>query len=165
MKRLALLGTAAVIGLAIAVAAISTGNAAPPSAFTTLTFKEAAKGSTFKFIDVRPFSRRTGPRASVSLGDRFIFGNTLLDSTGRAAGRVEGSCTALRGAKNFGRARWGCDAFARLAGGTFDISADFKFTQTIEGPIRGGTGAYEGARGSFTSSGEPSTDTFHFTTE
>lgn len=89
----------------------------------------------------------------------------LLDSAGNRAGRVEGFCKALRSGARFERARWGCQGFARLSNGTLDISADLKFTDgTITGSISGGTGAYEGASGSFTSTGEPATDAFHFTT-
>jgi hypothetical protein len=93
-----------------------------------------------------------------------VFGNTLLDAARHCAGRVEGYCKALRGAKRFERARWGCQGFARLKRGTLSIAADVKFSQSggnVSGQVTGGSGAYAGANGTLTSAGEPNAvDTF-----
>jgi hypothetical protein len=94
-----------------------------------------------------------------------VFGNTLLDSARRRAGRIEGYCKGLR-AGRFGRVRFGCWGHARLTDGTLSFSANIRFIQApIRGQVTGGSGAYEGANGSFTSRGErPTVDTFHIVT-
>jgi hypothetical protein len=162
MRLLVVLAAAAV---AIAVAVFTgTGSASPAS--LTLKFIETSKGETFRFIDLRPRAKlKNGFPTRVSTGDEFVFGNTLLDAAKHRAGRIEGYCKALRGAKRFERARWGCQAFARLKRGTLSITADVKFSangDNVAGQVTGGSGAYAGANGTFTSVGEPNAvDTFN----
>jgi hypothetical protein len=159
MRFLVVLAAAAV---AIAVAVFTgTGSASPAS--LTLRFTEINKGETFKFIDLRPRAKlRRGSPTRVSSGDEIVFGNTLLDGAKHRAGRIEGSCKALRGARKFERVRWGCEGFARLKRGTLSFGADLTFSQrVISGQVTGGSGAYAGANGTFTSAGEPhAVDTF-----
>jgi hypothetical protein len=164
MKRLAALAVVAVAA-SIVVGVLATSGSAQPGS-QTLTFTESNKGATFRFIDLAPRSeRRRGFPTRISPGDEFVFGNPLLDSAGRRAGRVEGYCKALR-AGRFGRVRFGCFGHARLTGGTLSFTADLTFARgPIRGEVTGGSGAYEGANGSFTSAGErPTVDTFHIVT-
>ncbi len=163
MRRLALLATTAAIAAAV-LAVISSGGSAQQTGERTLVFKETSKGETFFFVDNPPKSRSRNPeRASVSAGDLFAFGNTLLDAQKGRAGRIEGTCTAVHAGRRFDRARFDCHATARLTDGTISVSANLNPRRpTITGSIDGGTGAYQQARGFFTSGGEPTaTDTFH----
>jgi hypothetical protein len=160
--KLPLLATAAAIAVCV-LAIVSSGGSAQQTGERTLVFKETNKGATFAFVDNPPKSRSRNPdRASISGGDVFVFGNNLLDSQKRRAGRIEGSCTAVRANRRFARATFVCHAIAGLTDGTISVSADVNLKgPTITGSIDGGTGAYQQARGFFTSTGEPSTDTFH----
>jgi hypothetical protein len=165
MKRLAVLAAVAVTA-SIVAAVLATGGSAQPGS-RTLTFTERSKGETFRFIDLPPRSGlRRGPPTRISPGDEFVFGNTLLDSAGRRAGRIEGHCKALRAGRRFERVRFGCFAHARLTGGTLSLTIDLTLIQgPLRGEVTGGSGAYEGANGSFTSRGErPTVDTFHIVT-
>ena len=91
-----------------------------------------------------------------------ILGFVLRGENGRRAGRVEAACKALRGARRFVQARWGCYGFARLAGGTLALAVTFRFRDdVVTGAVTGGTGAYEGASGSFRVTQDPSVYTFH----
>jgi hypothetical protein len=164
MKRLAVVATAAVAASIVVGVLAASGSAQPGS--RTLTFTESNKGATFKFIDVPPRSgQKRGAPTRISPGDEFVFGNTLLDSARRRAGRLEGYCKALR-AGRFERIRFGCWGHARLTDGTLSFTADVTFARgPIRGEVTGGAGAYEGANGSFTSRGErPTVDTFHIVT-
>lgn len=131
----------------------------------TLTFTESPRGDLFRFIDERPLSRGSRNNPSISPGDQVILGSVLLDQNDQRAGRLEAACTALRGARRFPQAQWGCHGFARLGGGTLALAASFNFRQNaLIGAVTGGTRAYEGASGSFRISGEPSVDRFHIVT-
>src|SRR5215204_2359904 len=145
MKRLAVMATMA---LAIgAFALISGAGAAPPNVphSITLTFTEQESTGTFKFLDIRPLTKftREGPRR-VSPGDGF-------------------AVTAPR----FSRVRFVCQGEVTLANGTLSITALFRDVGegAVTGEVVGGSGAYEGANGSFTSSGgENAVDNFHIVT-
>ena len=59
-----------------------------------------------------------------------------------------------------------CTGVAHLADGDLFLVARFRprrpeRASTVHGALTVGTGAYAGARGTFTSTGEPSTYTFH----
>jgi hypothetical protein len=165
MKRLAVLAAVAVTASIVVAVLAGSGTAQPGS--RTLTFTESSKGETFRFIDLPPRSgRRRGLPTRISPGDEFVFGNTLLDSAGRRAGRIEGYCKALRAGRRFERVRFGCYGHARLTDGTLSFTANLTLIQgPLRGEVTGGSGAYEGANGSFTSRGErPTVDTFHVVT-
>jgi hypothetical protein len=156
----------AMLAAAVAVAALTVGAFAGTGAAThpgsqTLTFTESTQGDFFRFLDQRPLSRGSRNNPTISAGDEVILGSVLLQN-GQRAGRLEAACKALRGARRFPQALWGCHGFARLGNGTLVLAATFRFRQNaITGAVTGGTGAYEGASGSFGISGEPSVDTFH----
>jgi hypothetical protein len=161
MRYLGMLaGAAALAVLAIATFA-GTGAADHPGS-QTLTFTESPRGDFFRFVDERPRSRGPRNNPTVSAGDGLIFGFTLLGPGEQRAGRLEVSCTALRGSRRFERARWGCQAFARLAGGTLVLAVNFRLRDPVlRGAVIGGTGAYEGADGSFSFVQDANRYTFH----
>ena len=164
MRYWAMLAAAAAVA-ALTVGAFAGSGAANHPGSQTLTFTESQRGDFFRFVDHRPRSRGSRDNPSISAGDEVILGSVLLDQNDQRAGRLEAACKALRGARRFPQALWGCHGFARLGGGTLVVAATFKFRQNvITGAVTGGTGAYEGASGSFRISGEPSVDTFHIAT-
>jgi hypothetical protein len=165
MKRRGTLTVVLLVGAAALVAVFaSTGSADHPGS-TTLTFVERNNQGTFRYIDIRPKSRRGEP--SVSAGDSFYGSNPLYNAANtRRRGKLFFKCTAIVGAKRFERATFQCEGTARLSNGTLAISVLFRGGDP-GGPVIGGTGAYEGASGSFTSDERRRTavDTFHFDTD
>jgi hypothetical protein len=165
MKRRGALTVVLVASAALLAALAGTVNADHPGS-TTLTFVERNNQGTFEFIDVRPRSTRRG-EPSVSPGDMFLGSNPLYNAANtRRQGKLFFKCTAIVGAKRFERATFQCEGSARLSNGTLAISVLFKGGDP-GGPVIGGTGAYEGASGSFTSDERrrTSVDTFHFDTD
>jgi hypothetical protein len=165
MKRRGALTAALLASAAVMAALAGTASADHPGS-TTLTFVERNNLGTFEFVDVRPRSfRRGAPR--ISPGDMFMGSSPLFNAANtRREGKLFFKCTAITGAKRFGRATFLCEGTARLSDGTLALSVLFKGGAT-GGPVIGGTGAYEGASGSFTSDERrrTSVDTFHFDTD
>ena len=157
MKRLLLV--VPVVAIAATVLLTTTGGAQAPGE-RTLKFVE--KGGASKFIDNPPKARtRTG---APSPGDEFIYASPLYDESGARAGLVAIHCTVEVGtARNFAD----CQGTAKLKDGTFAVSGLSGDARTTVVAITGGTGAYEGARGSVTSvarsgaDNAPSDDTVH----
>jgi hypothetical protein len=167
MKRLTVLVTAA---LAIGAFALISGTGAAQNVphSITLTFTEQGSKSTFRFFDVRPLTKftREGPRR-VSPGDGFAVTAPLLDASSARAGKLYAVCDAANGSRRFSRVRFVCQGEVALKDGTLSITALFRDTGNgaVSGEVVGGSGAYEGANGSFTSSGgENPVDTFHIVT-
>ena len=164
MKRRGALTVALAASAAVLAALAGTGSADHPGS-TTLTFVERNNEGTFRVIDNPPRAPRRSQR--VSPGDMFLGSNTLYNAANtRREGKVFFKCTAILGAKRFQRATFQCEATARLANGTLAVSVLFRGGDP-GGPVIGGSGAYEGASGSFTSDerGRTSVDTFHFDTD
>jgi len=162
-SRLMPVAVLAIAGFATAALVASGGNAQAPGA-RTLTFKELNRGSTFNFVDNAPLSRkRHGFPVSSSPGDLIMFSTRLADQAGKVAGTLEGTCTVVKGSRSFEQSQFICNAVASLTGGTMTLEARAKFSEnTTTAAITGGTGAYNGARGTFKSvtRNDRSTDTF-----
>ena len=150
MKRvhvLAISGLAAIAGALLLV----TSGSAQSTGERTLTFFEPNKGGTFKFVDEPP---RSGPRHGISIGDEIAFSDPILDHPGGSAlGRAYGTGTFVKGSKPGNALVLGRGAL-KLADGEIVVegllrSTDSPHTDTLA--VVGGTGAYEGARGSFSS--------------
>ena len=164
MKRLPLIGIAAASAIALVAAFAFTGNA--QTGERTIVLKESGRNQLFTIVDNPPLAkqRRDAPPA-VSLGDQLVISNRLLDSAGNPAGRIEAVCTTVKPARALGAgAVYLCTAVSHLSDG--DLFLTTRLTPVdgpsdVRGALTGGTGAYLGARGDFTSIGEPSTDTFH----
>jgi hypothetical protein len=75
-------------------------------------------------------------------------------------------CTAVRGARRFGRSTFQCEGTVRLSDGTLVTSSILRGDPGT-GAVIGGTGAYEGASGSFTTDARRRTavHTVHFDTD
>ena len=143
---------------ALAAAAITAAAVAAPSlaqsggSATTVTFTELDKGSTFHFIDNPPHARKKhGFPTKLSPGDQMVISNPLRDTDATRNGELRATCTATHATRNFDNARFLCvGAFVRKEGTMFAETADIAGSTTT-GAITGGTGAYAGARGTFTS--------------
>ena len=160
--RLVILVVAA--GVAAVAAVLAAGGSAQAPGTRTLTFRETDRGSTFGIVDNPPRSRRTrqGSPTRVSAGDTVAISQRLVQGSGPATGTIHVSCTATTGrAQRFDRAVFVCHATTTLPDGTIALEAALRFgDQGVTAAVTGGTGAYEGARGTFTSAGDPSVDTF-----
>ena len=150
MRRLAVLIAAAAAAVAAIAALAGNGNASHPGS-RTIVLQELDRGSVFKFIDHPPRSRGRGERATISTGDQFAFRTPVQNQAGQRAGALHALCTATRGGRNFGRATFMCDGSYRLTDGQIALQVVFSGEGPTVVAVTGGTGAYEGARGSCTS--------------
>jgi hypothetical protein len=166
MKRRGALIVAVVAGAAALIAVFAATGSADHPGSTTLTFVERDNQGTFHFIDNKPKSTRRG-EPSVSPGDMFLGSNPLYNAANtRREGKLFFKCTAILPSKRFARSTFQCEATVKLSNGTLAISVLFKGGNP-GGPVIGGTGAYEGASGSFTSDDRrrSTVDTLHFDTD
>ena len=80
-----------------------------------------------------------------------MFTSVYSDTAGRRVGRLSAACAVVRGGRTFVQARFQCGATVILRDGTLTVSGAFSGDQRDENvltAVTGGTGAYEGARGS-----------------
>lgn len=158
MKRFAMLATVVVAATVIAGILTTSGGAQQPG---ERTFKIIEESGTFKFIDTAPKARNPrNPRFSI--GDAFVFTSPLRDEANKPIGTLHVYCAVTRGG-NFSRATSQCNATFALRNGTLAASAALK-GEDASIAVVGGTGAYEGARGSITDRDLPrdrTEDTIH----
>jgi hypothetical protein len=145
-KRFATIATAAVAATVIAGILTTSGGAQEPGERTFKIIE--GSGGTFKFVDTAPKAKNPrNPRFSV--GDALIFTTPLFTTANKRNGTVHIFCAVTVGGKNFSRASLQCNGTYVLREGTLAASA-----AVINGnpkiAVVGGTGAYEGARGSIT---------------
>jgi len=144
--RFKVLGAAACGAFTAALVFVALGTAASakpvmPAAVTTLHLVEI--DHSFNFVDNPP---KLDPKTQeFSPGDSFVFSSELRTSSGKHAGWLDATCSAVTGGKN---AATECTGAFRLTGGELVASAtvagDHKVTNIS---IVGGTGAYAGVRG------------------
>jgi hypothetical protein len=120
----------------------------------TITFHELNKGSRFAYID-NPPRNKPHRRPTFSVGDEFVLANPAVDDSGNKIGELRATCTitkrapASNGGLNSGHP-FCTGAFVTTNGTLFAETVD-SGAKTTNGAIVGGTGAYVGARGTFTS--------------
>jgi hypothetical protein len=153
MKRLHVLLIAALAMTVVGVVAVTAGQAGSPG---ERTIRLVEKGGSFTFVDNAP----TGNAHTmlISAGD-FSAGAVPLDNeSGKQVGSLQIVCVATVSGKEV-RARFQCNGTLKLTDGTLAISAlqarhaDQDVTHIS---VVGGTGAYEGARGSIVQTPRPS---------
>jgi hypothetical protein len=151
MRHRPFLLAAAALGAAAIPAVPALGQAPTPPGATTLNLREVDRGSTFKFIDHAPKTRR-GPGGfprRISAGDQFVFTNPVVDGASNRVGTLRVSCIAPVATRTFDL---DCLGVFRLNTGNIWVAASTPGTgSTTTGAIIGGTGAYVGARGTFVS--------------
>jgi hypothetical protein len=165
MKRRAALTVALVASAALVAVFAGTVSADHPGS-TTLTFVERNNQGTSRFIDIRPKSTRRNQ--SVSPGDMFLGSSPYYNAANtQREGKLFFKCTAVVGSKRSEGGTFLCHGTVRLSNGTLVLSAVFTGDNPPAGAVIGGTGAYEGASGSFTTDERrrTSVDTFHFDTD
>jgi hypothetical protein len=151
MRRIAVLLVPAAAVTAALV--LSAGGSAQAPGERTFTFFEDASRETGKVIDEAPKSPSKNPgsrRFRLSVGDRLVRMNPILDRRGGTRiGTLYTDVTVVKG-NGFENATYLGQAVAKLRGGQVDVAIAFKPARTNTFAVIGGTGAYQGARGSVT---------------
>jgi hypothetical protein len=149
MMRLAVLAAAATAAIVVVAVLATGGGAQQPGERTFVVIEDEARGS-FNVVDNPPRSR------APSAGDLLTFSTPLVNQANARVGRLDALCTVTRGARTFERARLHCTGTFALSDGTIALSTSFRADQTPPVlAVVGGTGAYEGARGSVTGKNLP----------
>jgi hypothetical protein len=134
--------------------AAGSGSAQAPGA-RTLSLFETDTGSRFAFVDNAPKSPVRNPesrRFRFSLGDEIVFVNPLLDRRGGSpAGTLYGHATVVGGRTFANLLLQGQVTLALADGSQIAAAGTFSPGKTARVSIVGGTGAYEGARGTVVS--------------
>ena len=139
-KLLIAAASCAAVALYVTVAAL----AATPSAGVTIHLTE--KDGASNFVDNEPHGGRNQPP---SIGDMFAFTGSLWSRGDKRAGSLYASCVVTSGGK---RPISQCTGTFRLAGGQLELQTTIRDGENpSQIAIVGGTGAYEGARGSVVS--------------
>jgi hypothetical protein len=137
--------TASLTSLGLAAAAPAVAQAP-----RTITFKEKASTSQFSFVDNPPRGKANRPR--VSPGDLIILSLPLYSgATGARRGILRATCTVTGSSEKAPPAV--CYGVVSLKEGQLAIvvSSSNIDAKTTVGTVVGGTRAYAGARGTFTS--------------
>ena len=168
MGRLGLL--AALAATAVTVLAVLASSGGAQSGERTIVLSQPAQWVPV-LVDQRPRMGR-GRGNAFSPGDQLISTHRLVDAAKRPAGRLELDCTTVSRSRSTYSTRFLCTGVAHLADGDLFLGARFRppreGASTVRGALTGGTAAYAGARGTFSSTTGvpsrrrvPSTYTFH----
>jgi hypothetical protein len=146
MRRIPIaIGSAAAVLTATGLLAVNGGAQQP----TGRTIELVSKNGQFKFVDVPP---KASSPDDARPGDQFVISAVLTDRAGKRAGRFDAQCTMTRGGRNLSGI---CDGAYALADGVMFLAARLTPADDVTGAVVGGTGAYAGARGTFTSKDRP----------
>jgi hypothetical protein len=126
--------------------------AAPAAAQTqTQTVKETARGGTTDVVDHPPKSPKGGTERRLSKDDTLVITNPLRDTSNRPIGRVRVTCAVTK-AGSFDKAAADCLGVFQMKAGKIYVTLPLDFaSSTTNGTVLGGTGAYAGLRGTWTS--------------
>ena len=152
MKRLTLL-----IGVCTAMMVIGAifAGAGGAQRLGEQTIVLVSKPDVFKLVDSPPKSRANGNRVRISAGDYFVFTSQAFTSdTDKHVGTSQGFCVATDGGPDLPDASFLCVGGFALVDGTITWTSAGKGSLTLA--VTGGTGAYEGVRGTVLS--EPQSD-------
>jgi hypothetical protein len=127
-----------------AVAVAVAGTHGGSQAVTTIRLVEKNQG--FHFIDNPPLG---GPNQPPSAGDEFVLFSSLWTKSGNRAGTLRAPCTVVEGGPNGTVTCFG--TFGLKGGQLAGIATVRNDARVTRIAIVGGTGAYEGARGSVAS--------------
>lgn len=148
MRRTPVISTAVVAALAtVGILAVSGGAETPDGQTINLVTKDFE----YKAIDAPPLERDP---ESIGRGDRFVLAAVVTDTAGTRRGNFDAVCTATRGGR---KGRVVCQGAYSLKEGALHLTTVYKSTGdgNASGVIIGGTRAYAGARGTFTSIDRP----------
>jgi hypothetical protein len=167
MRRAITIGFAVAAATALSVA-LAAGGSAGAAGEQTLTFFGDASHESDTLIDNPPKSPNPNPgsrRFRLSVGDQLVVRTPLLDHRGGTRiGTLFAEGTIVRG-KRFSNAVIHVDGVAKLGDDQLTIDGIIRDQRLNRVAVTGGTGTYEGARGSVTevdvSGGQGSKDTVH----
>jgi hypothetical protein len=118
---------------------------------TTLSFFEPANGGTFKVLDNAPRSPVKNPESKkyrFSVGDQLIFSQAFFDRKGGTKlGSLYGEATVVKGKTFRSLLFLGRVVYVFNNGDQIVAHGVFSFSTDARVPIAGGTGTYQGARG------------------
>jgi hypothetical protein len=120
----------------------------------------------FGFVDAPPKTKmgNQGPEKT-SPGDILTFRSDVVDAAKKRVGDLNATCTITKSGGGFDNSQATCLGTVTLPGGNLSLAVGGKvFGGVTRGSVVGGTGKYEGAIGSFSSTNSdnaPSHDTFH----
>lgn len=144
LRRLAPIATVAVLAVTVPATAWS----APTG---TLTVIETAHGGRTHVIDVPPRSATKGEDRSLTRDDTLVITNPLRTTSGKAAGRLRVTCAVTK-AGGLDSAAGDCLGTFALKAGRIYVTAPLDLSaRRTTGTVLGGTGAYAGAQGTWTS--------------
>jgi hypothetical protein len=130
------------------------GSAQAPAA-TSLSFYEPGTGGTFKIIDQAPRSPAKNPESKkyrFSVGDEVFFSERVFDHKGGTRlGTLYGEGKVVKGATFANLLVMAEVVYAFNNGDQLVAHGVFSFAKGAHVAITGGTGAYQGARGSVVS--------------
>jgi hypothetical protein len=163
MRRSRLMLAPIVAGAALLAASLASTGGAQAPAGRTLTFTERENTGFFRVIDNPPKNRDRGDRTKLTVGDVIILGGPFFNAANTArVGRSGAVCTVVTPG-GFGRFTASCNGSFVLADGAIELQGLIRFTPNLRLAVVGGTGAYNGARGTFTSVSGGATSTATFT--
>ena len=144
MNRPLLLAVAVLAAGAAAAGFAASGSAQKKGGPAVTTITLVGRGGSFHFVDNAPYQRNPEEQPP-SAGDTFV-GTQGFFLRGRRAATLYFQCTVVSGGSP-GASH--CTGTYALRGGTIAASAVFRGQRPVTRiAIVGGTGAYEGARGS-----------------
>jgi hypothetical protein len=150
MTRLALAAAAAVGAAAIVVGGVGSGSvSAQQSCTRTITLLESVRETKFHIVDVPPTSK-TKREPTLSPGDFVVVHNPVRDESQQRIGSSYSEAMTIVGGKGFERATFMGDLVLVLRDGQITTHGILSASPTSVIAITGGTGAYAGARGTFT---------------
>ena len=156
MQRKPLLAAVLVVGIAaVSFAGISLAAGGAKTA-TGTTIHLIEHDTSFSFVPIGPHVGDT-----VKAGDGVVFSGTLLTPQKKPTGRLNVSCVGTTTGKS---SVLECTGTMRLAGGTLVANGLVTSPTRQRLAITGGTGAYEGARGSLVSVGNKSNPSISYDT-
>jgi len=150
MNKLLTLAAAAALTIAIAVAA--TGSSAQTTGGRTVTLFENVARERSTLVDNAPKSPSKNPesrRFRLSVGDELVNRTPVLDRNGGAPIGTSYAHAVVVNGRNFGSASLQANIVLALRDGTIALAGVVGASQRPLAVI-GGTGAYDGARGSAT---------------
>jgi hypothetical protein len=170
MNHRKIVAATTVAAVAAAGAGIASGSAEPRAGAAQAgggqTFELLERSGGLSAVDLPPRARSR--RAAPSRGDMVVFTKRVFaSSSGGRLGTLHAHCTVTVPGRSIETAVFDCEGTLALRDGklTFGTSARIGSQRTVTLAVTGGTGAYEGARGSIVSreqgKGDTTTDTVH----
>jgi hypothetical protein len=148
MRRTAIIAGSVLTVVATGAVIAASGGAQAPAPKATV-IKLISKGGTLKLVDVAPKIRKQG---TLGAGDEFVLSAAVANAANKRVGTVDVHCSVT---KTKPTARGVCDGIYALGNGELHIVARLVTDDDLTGSVVGGTGAYAGARGTFTSTTRP----------